>query len=452
MYRMIQKRLPIATIACAVATMVGAYVPGLVQASEAPNLGEPPFTTEPLPTTPGDASTVAYYESNFHLPPSEAQRRVNLQNHTQNLASAMSAAEGSRYAGIWFDNSDGRLKIGVTPGANIKSVEGTLATQNVSGETDIVTVPYSWAELVAEQTSLDHDFHALEEAGQMRTGIDTATNAVDIMVPDNLAASNSSAIHIASRASSVKVDVQVSPAGAFPAKPTQTACGIKWNANYGTNVIDCAKPLRGGVEIEGSSAACTAGFYAIDNASQHVIFITAGHCFSGGNYWYANYWDGHPEDNPVRKEIGPMEKPYWGVLGDAMEIDAMSNGCGSEINWWCYAGWPPEYMSTITKLYDNPVNSVNVSQVGYVLCETGAFGASKCGTVQHTHVTENYGGHEVQNMSEINICLHDGDSGGPVYSGSVAYGINNASTSSAPCEEWYTEALNVENLLNVAII
>ena len=53
-------------------------------------------------------------------------------------------------------------------------------------------------------------------------------------------------------------------------------------------------------------------------------------------------------------------------------------------------------------------------------------------------------------MTELNVCLSDGDSGGSVYSGATAYGLNNAANNS--CEMFYTEALNVENLLNVAII
>jgi streptogrisin D len=426
---------------------LAALSPAGAEASEG-TFGTPFASEEAVASETG--SPTAYLESTYHLSTAEAQRRVNLQDRTQNLPTAMTSAAGSRYAGIWFDNSDGRLKVDLAKGANTAAVNAALSEQNLSSETDVVTVSNTWDELVAEQASLDKEFHILEENRDMRTGINPSTNSVDVAVPEGLPTSENEALEAASKNSSVKVGVQRLPASHFVAQTAQSACGTEYSHTFEAYVIDCARPLRAGVLIEGSQNGCTAGFYAFDNVTGHVVMITAGHCIDPGGYWYADYWGGVLTEKPVREEIGPQEKPYWGVLGDSMEIDAASNGCPSSINWWCYYGWPPQYMSTITNIYEEPVNSVNVSQPGYALCETGAFGASKCGTVQHTHVTIN-DGHEVQNLSEINICLHHGDSGGPVYSETVAYGINNASTINAPCEAWYTEALNAENLENAKI-
>jgi streptogrisin B len=93
------------------------------------------------------------------------------------------------------------------------------------------------------------------------------------------------------------------------------------------------------------------------------------------------------------------------------------------------------------------------------LCRTGRTTGTECGEVSSLGAdeTESANGvhYQLRNMGELDVCgSADGDSGGPLYKNSRAFGLLSASINVGPayCFTTYQGIRGAENLLGVSVL
>lgn len=94
------------------------------------------------------------------------------------------------------------------------------------------------------------------------------------------------------------------------------------------------------------------------------------------------------------------------------------------------------------------------SRPGDRVCLTGAIGASNWGTSCTTVVAVNVAPSHAPNLRLVRVernCALRGDSGGPYFSGHVAYGLHQGGVDGCG-EHYYQDLQTAENLLNVNVI
>jgi streptogrisin D len=154
--------------------------------------------------------------------------------------------------------------------------------------------------------------------------------------------------------------------------------------------------ISGGDAIYTNSARCSLGFN-VRSSSGTNYFLTAGHCTNIGANWWAN-------------------SSRTTVLGPRAGTSFPTNDYGIVR----YSN------TTITKT--GGVGSVDITgaanaTVGMSVCRRGSTTGIHCGQVTGLNATVNYAEGTVYQMIRTNVCAEGGDSGGPLYSGSTAYGL-----------------------------
>jgi streptogrisin C len=167
---------------------------------------------------------------------------------------------------------------------------------------------------------------------------------------------------------------------------------------------NCSNPLKGGLTINGPFV-CTSAFIGT-KASGNYYMYTAGQCGGAGSSWTHN-----------GVGIGQVSTEVYqdNSSSDAGIIDIPNNlksnlVMGAE-------GAPFGYTSITSK------KALGVA-VGIGLCKSGSTSDFDCGTVTDNDVdTEYTDGTFMLNQIRMTIQTAPGDSGGPVWINSKAYGI-----------------------------
>jgi len=151
--------------------------------------------------------------------------------------------------------------------------------------------------------------------------------------------------------------------------------------------------LSGGDPIVGGGAyRCTLGANVTGGGVYY--FVTAGHCGSAASTWYT----------------------LTGAL------------IGSTVS----ARFPADdyalvrYTGSVTHegtVGGQDITSARSAHVGEHVCMRGATSGVKCGTVLALNATVNYAEGSVSGLIETNICSAPGDSGAPLYDGTVLLGL-----------------------------
>nr|WP_202539633.1 S1 family peptidase [Streptomyces sp. SID8379] len=155
--------------------------------------------------------------------------------------------------------------------------------------------------------------------------------------------------------------------------------------------------ISGGDAIYASSWRCSLGFNVQDNSGNYY-FLTAGHCTDGAGTWWSN--SGHTT-----------------TLGTT----SGSSFPGNDYGIVKYTN------STVTK--SGTVGSVDITRaatpsVGTTVTRRGSTTGIHSGSVTALNATVNYGGGDiVSGLIRTTVCAEPGDSGGPLYGGSTAYGL-----------------------------
>ncbi|WP_156753268.1 S1 family peptidase [Actinokineospora pegani] len=261
---------------------------------------------------------------------------------------------GEDYANSWLDGA-GALVVGVTDADRAAEVRAAGAVAKV--------VRHSATELARTQSTLDRK--AAADVPDSVTGwyVDVPGNQVVVSVLND------------------------------------DAAGLAWARSAGAGALrveratESPRPLWsiiGGQAINRSAGGrCSVGFSARNNSGARFV-ITAGHCTELGGSW-----------SGTGGTIGSASGTSFPV-NDYGRITVSSAAAAS-------TGLVDRYSSGS----DVRVVGRSVVGVGGAVCRSGSTTGWRCGTVQATNQTVNYGGGDVvYGLTRTNACAEPGDSGG----------------------------------------
>ncbi|MEV5175584.1 S1 family peptidase [Streptomyces flaveolus] len=181
------------------------------------------------------------------------------------------------------------------------------------------------------------------------------------------------------------------------------------------------KLISGGDAIYASSWRCSLGFN-VQDSSGNYYFLTAGHCTDGAGTWWSN-------------------SSHTTTLGTT----AGSSFPGNDYGIVRYTN------SSVTKsgaVGSQDITSAATPSVGTTVYRRGSTTGTHSGRVTALNATVNYGGGDiVSGLIQTTVCAEPGDSGGPLYGGTTAYGLTsggsgNCSSGGTTFFQPVTEALS----------
>jgi streptogrisin D len=158
--------------------------------------------------------------------------------------------------------------------------------------------------------------------------------------------------------------------------------------------------ISGGDAIYGGQYRCSLGFN-VRNSAGTYYFLTAGHCGNIASTWYSN-------------------SSHTSLIGTT---------AGSTFPGHDYA--IVQYASGVTHagvvdLYNGSTQDITSAANAYVgesVRRSGSTSGVHSGTVQALNVTVRYSEGTVTGMIQTNVCAEAGDSGGPLFNGTIAVGL-----------------------------
>ncbi|WP_393085186.1 S1 family peptidase [Streptomyces sp. LN704] len=156
------------------------------------------------------------------------------------------------------------------------------------------------------------------------------------------------------------------------------------------------KLITGGDAIYGGSYRCSLGFNVHSGSTYY--FLTAGHCGEVASTWYSN--SGHTT-----------------TLGTNV-------GYSFPTNDFALVRYTNSSVAHPSAVGSQTITSAATPSVGTTVYRRGSTTGTHSGRVTALNATVNYGGGDVvYQMIQTTVCAEGGDSGGPLYGGSVAYGL-----------------------------
>jgi len=157
------------------------------------------------------------------------------------------------------------------------------------------------------------------------------------------------------------------------------------------------KPLiSGGDAIYGGQYRCSLGFNVHSGSTYY--FLTAGHCGQVASTWYSN--SGHTT-----------------TLGTNVGYSFPNND-------FALVRYTNSSISHPSTVGSQTISSAATPSVGTTVYRRGSTTGTHSGRVTALNATVNYGGGDVvYGMIQTTVCAEGGDSGGPLYGGTVAYGL-----------------------------
>lgn len=154
--------------------------------------------------------------------------------------------------------------------------------------------------------------------------------------------------------------------------------------------------ISGGHAIYGGGSRCSLGFNVRSGSTYY--FITAGHCTNIAAEWFEN------SARTIK-------------LGDRSGTSFPGNDYGIV-----------RYLASYTNHPGNIANGQDIASagnafVGQSVRRHGSTTGNRGGTVQGLNATVRYSQGTVTGLIRTNVCAEPGDSGGPLYAGSVALGL-----------------------------
>ncbi|MFF2778929.1 S1 family peptidase [Streptomyces sp. NPDC058052] len=181
--------------------------------------------------------------------------------------------------------------------------------------------------------------------------------------------------------------------------------------------------LLGRFGIVSNGWLCSTGFNARNSAGAEYV-LTAGHCVPGtGNVWSVN-WNG--------ERIG-VQNAYAYGSGTSGACDGSSRGCD-----WASIRVDSGALQPVggVQYFDGTIRDITGSRYAMENEDSDRLGTSSEDTTGHitkTHVTVNMAGKTLYGMYETNHCALGGDSGGPLFHGTIALGLLSGGTDETTC-------------------
>jgi streptogrisin D len=297
----------------------------------------------------------------------QAQAAAPPRSMTQMKAESLSAAlqeklGAARTAGSTFDPASGTLVVTVTDEAGAQTVRAAGATPKA--------VARSGTQLRKVAEALDR---ALRIPGTA-WAVDPAANQVLLSVDSSVKGADLARVEAVAEALGSAVRVE-HVAGTF------------------------GKRLSGGQAIYGSGYRCTIGFNARSGSTYY--FLIAGHC---GKY-VSNWYSSSSQTTMVGTTAG------WSFPGNDYGIARYTD-----------QSVPPGNVDLHNGMYQD-ITSAGTVPVGATVCMSGSTSGYHCGAVTALNATVYFSEGAVSGLIKTTLCSEGGDSGAPVFYGSVAIGI-----------------------------
>ncbi|MEW2623055.1 S1 family peptidase [Streptomyces sp. NPDC048106] len=156
------------------------------------------------------------------------------------------------------------------------------------------------------------------------------------------------------------------------------------------------KLISGGDAIYGGSYRCSLGFNVHSGSTYY--FLTAGHCGEVASTWYSN-------------------SAHTTVLGTNVGYSFPGND-------FALVKYTNTSIAHPSAVGSQTISSAATPSVGQTVYRRGSTTGTHSGKVTALNTTVNYGsGDIVSGLIQTTVCAEGGDSGGPLYNGSVAYGL-----------------------------
>jgi hypothetical protein len=397
--------------------------------------------TTDTPSTPRSLDpVVGDFARERHIPPAEAQRRLQWQSQAGFLAQDLQAVLGDAFGGIWVDEADGdRIKVGVVGGTKEAEVSESAKQGGLPGVVDIVPVQYSLAFLhaIVDEISTELEHVNAKVDWPLEVGIlADDRNVVQLRLPRTqpLTQAQHALVNDAMQryGAALRLDVYDQP-------PQADVCRFP----------TCDPPLRAGMRITHADQECTAGFLVQSRVDSTTYLLTAGHCVVGGytDEWSADFANGQGH------VIGKVHNFRFDTSGD-MAILRINNPTGWNPQPWVYVTASSSTTKSFSTTEDPDYLIINDGWSAPLLhqrvCKTGAFGGTSCGNVEEIGAARTYDGVTVKGLARASYCRTGGDSGGPVFVGHVAYGIHVAGEGA--CMGYYQGIHGIEKAMNVHVL
>jgi len=318
--------------------------------------------------------------------PSAAQAApVALRADDAAAAVALSDRLGVRSAGAYLDAASGRMVVAVTD-------EAAAATVRAAGGVARM-VRYSAADLARVTATIERTAAIVGTA----RATDPVTNQVVVTVDRTVTGARLATVRAA-----------VAAAG--------DAARLEHTAGQFSLFI------AGGQAIYASGGRCSLGFNVRTPTS--FYFVTAGHCTAIGATWYAN-------------------SSRTTVLGTR----AVSSFPGNDYGIVRYAAGVSHPGSVYLYSGSQDITSAATPAVGTTVRRSGSTTGVRSGRVTQLNATVNYAQGRVSGLIRTTVCAEPGDSGGALFSGSVANGLTsggsgNCSSGGVTYFQPVTEALS----------
>lgn len=370
-----------------------------------------------------------------------AAQWLALQDRAKGISTEIATRRSGGYAGVWFDNDDRRIKVGVRIGANAVPAEQALAERGLAARSDIVRTAHTQAQLEQAQPPIEEALDDLVEQGLVTIGRRPSANSIVITVAADATSSDRSRVQDEADASAVTVIVVDSD-----------------EENLGTEAVACSfpncdAPIRAGVKIDRDPAPspCTAGFVSRLRATGALYVMTAGHCIYSRNSGHMSLaWKATAASGKWKGISPSLGKPhgvfYIADSGDVGLIEVSGpywrQGIGATV-------FVKRTGSTqLDPSYD--IRGVEANLQGKTVCMTGHVSGTRCGKVFDTNQKITVDNLIVKHAALVSMCgVERGDSGGPMYKGHRAMGI---AISRRGCVAYMQGASRAQELLGFDIL
>lgn len=349
----------------------------------------------------------------------EAQTRIGWQEKAAELnAKLTNTVNASDYGGLWIVGSTGRISIGIvqdttTSATSQEAIMQEVENMGIKEAVDFTHVNYSQKHLVDAMYEINEIENKLLSNSEWPIQMSTKTdkNKLQIDIPDegHLTSNHNEVISTIDE----KYQDQIFYV-TYRTKPQLEAC----------NDYYCDNPLRGGVYIDDTVQACTAGPLLKRPSTGKVYILTAGHCMTSASSWSTKTSD------YTDKYIGTITNSLYNNADpiDAMIINTANTEFASKtgkifkrsgIAWSSISGYndiPPTY----DEAYDMATHSTSV--VGERICISPAITGAQaeggtCGEVESNGGLWDAGGVETF-VHRAGYCSRSGDSGAPIFASS----------------------------------
>ena len=384
--------------------------------------------------------------SDYGLTTEQAMSQMENQRSLDVAATQLPGKLREVYSGVSIDHSNGGVvAVAATTGEGAAEIADYLTDRGVTSISTEV-VPMTDAELEAVAGDLTK---ALVEKGYPLTEVSVERSSLGRVTVE--VSEGADRAEVQRFAESYLADNERLVDARFvtvPPEPVATGDACKW-----TGDTECDPPLRGSVKMTmpspGHGSSCSIGFNARSRSDQLPYVTTAGHCWKNDpNWWRSQHsngtwqWIGHTHNG---------HNNYWQDSAIVRVLDPQAWGFGQR---WITVN-PQNGGHTANETYS--ITAVALPSIGGRVCMTaGNYPGTTCGKVVSTSSSATTGGVTTAYLfkTDAKFCAGGGDSGSPVFSYGVAYGIEVASWTGANCNEriWAEQAVDVENWLNVDIV